>query len=193
MSPETRTSLLLRVRDTTDLAAWDEFVDIYSPLIFRMARRKGLQAADSEDLVQQILMAVSKAIEQRPHDRNRARFRTWLNRVAENAILNALTRSRPDRGTGRTDFVDLVQNHAAPKEDSALLRNERQQEIFRHAAEQIRPEFTEATWQAFWRTAVEGEDCETVARALNRNIGSVYAARSRVMKRLSQKVQDFEF
>ena len=180
------------MRDPQDQDSWAEFVEIYAPVIFRLARHKGLQAADAEDLVQQVLLSVSRAIEQRPHDPERARFRTWLSRVAENAILNAITRAKPDKGSGRTDFIDLLAQHKASNEDSALLQHERRQQAFLWAAERVRPEFSEQTWQAFWATAVLGEDCEQVAARLGKNVGSIYAARSRVMRRLKEKVTDFE-
>ena len=99
-TPETRPSLLIRVRDPADQAAWQEFVEIYRPVILRLARQKGMQAADAEDVAQEVLTAVAKAVEQREHDPKRAKFRTWLHRVANNAILDALTRGKPDRGSG---------------------------------------------------------------------------------------------
>ena len=192
MFPDTKISLLTRVRDPEDQDSWAEFVEIYSPVIFRLARLKGLQAADAEDLAQQVLMSIARAVERRPHDPQRARFRTWLSRVAENAILNAITRAKPDKGSGRTDMVDLLAQHKASAEDSALLERERRQQAFLWAADRIRPEFSEQTWDAFWATAVDGEDCEQVALRLNKNVGSIYAARSRVMRRLKEKVTDFE-
>ena len=100
--PETRSSLLIRVRDPSDRVAWEQFVEIYSPVIFRVAKRKGLQDADAEDIVQQVFISIGRALKQRPHDRSRARFLTWLKRVAENAVLNALTRAKPDRGAADT-------------------------------------------------------------------------------------------
>ena len=99
-APETRPSLLVRVRDPADRAAWQEFVEIYRPVILRLAQRKGMQAADAEDIAQEVLSVVAKAVEQWEHDPQRARFRTWLHRVANNAILNALSRGKPDRGAG---------------------------------------------------------------------------------------------
>ncbi|HJN10352.1 MAG: hypothetical protein QGG09_11400 [Pirellulaceae bacterium] len=48
--PETRNSLLLKVRDPADADAWIEFAAIYRPVIYRLARRRGLQDADAEDL-----------------------------------------------------------------------------------------------------------------------------------------------
>ena len=72
-APDTRSSLLIRVRDPADQAAWHEFVEIYRPIILRMARQKGMQEADAEDVAQEVLLTVAKAVEQREHDRKRAR------------------------------------------------------------------------------------------------------------------------
>ncbi len=192
-TPETRASLLIRVRDPADQAAWHEFVEIYRPVILRLARKKGMQDADGEDVAQQVLVAVAKAVEQRGHDPQRAKFRTWLGRVAHNAILNALTRGKPDRGSGDSALLAVLNQHESPAcPDSDLLRLEYRREVFRWAARQVRQEFHEATWDAFWLTAVEGRDVEVVAEELAKNRGAVYAARSRVIRRIQEKVTEYE-
>jgi RNA polymerase sigma factor (sigma-70 family) len=192
-NPQTRASLLIRVRDPADQAAWHEFVEIYRPVILRLARKKGMQDADGEDVAQQVLVAVAKAVEQRGHDPQRAKFRTWLGRVAHNAILNALTRGKPDRGSGDSALLAVLnqhESHAGP--DSDLLRLEYRREVFRWAARQVRQEFHEATWDAFWLTAVEGRAVEVVANELEKHRGAVYAARSRVIRRIQEKVTEYE-
>jgi RNA polymerase sigma-70 factor (ECF subfamily) len=191
--PETRASLLIRVRNPTDQAAWQEFVEIYRPVVVRLARQKGMQDADAEDVAQQVLLAVAKAVEQREHDPRRAKFRTWLHCVAQNAILNALTRGKPDRGSGDSALLAMLyecESHAGP--DSDLLRLEHRREVFRWAARQVREEFQSATWDAFWLTAVEGRAVDDAARQLGKNRGSIYAARSRVMRRIQQMVTEYE-
>jgi len=193
LPPDTRASLLLRVRNPADQAAWHEFVEIYWPVIHRMARRKGLQTADADDIAQQVLFAVAKAVERREHDHKRARFRTWLDRVARNAILNALMRGKPDRAAGGLEPDSLLEQHPVQDgPDSDLLKLETRREVFRWAARQIRDEFQDATWDAFWKTAIEDRDISDVARELNKSVGSIYAARSRVMKRLVEKVAEYE-
>ena len=191
--PETRPSLLLRIRDPADQAAWHEFVEIYRPVIVRLARRKGMQEADADDVAQQVLLAIGKAVEQREHDPRRARFRTWLGRIAHNTILNALTRGKPDRGSGNSAVAAVLNAHesrAGP--DSDLLQLEYRREVFRWAARQVRGEFQKATWDAFWRTAVEGRPVDAVAEELAKNPGSIYAARSRVMRRIQEKVTEYD-
>lgn len=192
-SPETRASLLIRLKDHGDHAAWREFVDIYRPVVCRLAVYKGMQHADAEDLAQQVLVSVAGAIGRWESDPERGRFRTWLRRVADNAILNVLARGAPDRGSGNSDVRDLLNEHPAGRgADSALLRLEFRRELLRSAAKQIRQEFQAATWNAFWLTAVEGVTVEESARRLGKTVGSVYAARSRVMRRLREKVDQFE-
>jgi RNA polymerase sigma-70 factor (ECF subfamily) len=185
--------LLIRVRDPADQAAWHEFVEIYRPIILRLARQKGMQEADAEDVAQQVLVAVAKAVEQQGHDRKRAKFRTWLARIAHNAILNALTRGKPDRGSGDSALLALLHQHNSHTgPDSDLLRLEHRREVFRWAARQVCKEFHQATWEMFWLTAVEGRAVEVVAEELAKNRGAVYAARSRIMRRIQEKVAEYE-
>ena len=77
----------MRLKDQGDQAAWVEFVEVYRPVIYRLATRRGMQHADAEDLAQLVLASVAKAIDQWEDDPQRARFRTWLRRVANNAIV----------------------------------------------------------------------------------------------------------
>ena len=192
-TPETRASLLIRVRDPADQAAWYEFVEIYRPIILRLARQKGMQEVDADDVAQQVLAAVAKTIEQQAHDPKRAKFRTWLNRVVYNAILNALSRTRPDRGSGDSASLAVLHGHASHAgPDSDLLRLEYRREVFRWAARRVRKEFRKATWEAFWLTAVEGRPVEVVAQELKKKRGAIYAARSRIIRRIQEKVSEYE-
>ena len=82
-SPATRRSLIVKLRDPADSAAWGEFVAIYEPLIYRLARRKGLQDADARDVCQEVFQAVARAIDRWEPDRGS--FRGWLSRIAQSA------------------------------------------------------------------------------------------------------------
>jgi RNA polymerase sigma-70 factor (ECF subfamily) len=191
-APETRQSLILRLQDPGDEDAWRQFSGIYRPIILRMAAARGLQPADAEDLAQRVLMSVSGAIE-RWLPSGQARFRTWLKRVTDNAVLNALSRTKPDRAGAHPDIQSLLQQQPDHREaDSQLLCTEYRRGVLQWAARQIRPEFSDTTWQAFWLTAIENRAAAEVGTLLGRNRGSIYAARSRVMRRLIEKVREFD-
>ena len=190
--PDTRLSLLFRVKDTADGDAWREFAKIYRPVICRLAARRGLQPADAEDLAQQVLIAIAGAIERWEPNQSRAKFRTWVRRIAENAILNALTRGFRDPGSGSDDVRVLLEQEPANSADSDQLQAEYRREVFAWAAGQIRDEFSDQTWSAFWLTAVDGLNVEEAIHQLGCTRGSVYASRSRVMRRLKEKVGEFD-
>ena len=192
--PDTRHSLLARLRDRRDQRAWAQFVEIYEPLLYRLARGKGLQHADAEDLAQEALVAVASAIEHWDPDPSRGTFRGWLFRIARNMMINFLTRVRSeDIGTGGTGFRQLMEQQPPPNEEDATLFDwEYRRETFQWAAREIRDEFRPSTWQAFWRTAVEGHQIKRTAEQLGISVGAAYTARSRVMARLKQKVRQLE-
>lgn len=190
--PETRESLLLRMRDADDAAAWDEFVAIYRPMVHRLALRQGLQDSDAEDLAQRVMMSVSRAIGTWQKDASRGGFRAWLRQVARNAIINMLQRGPKDDALGGSQFFDVC--HAVPSPTDAtrqLIEEEHTRSVLRASAERVKDEVQETTWQAFWRTTIEGKSPQQVADDLEIPIGRVYGARSRVMKLLQRSASEF--
>jgi RNA polymerase sigma factor (sigma-70 family) len=187
--PDTRHSLILRLRDSADEVAWREFATLYEPLVYQLARRKGLQDADARDLCQDVLLAVARAADRWDPDPSKGSFRAWLSRVARNLLINFLTR-REQPGTGRTSIVELLDAQTKPDPTAThLFEIEYRRRLFQWAAEKIEQEFTPDTWQAFRRTAVSGETPANVAQHLGMSVGAVYIARSRVMARIRKQVE----
>jgi RNA polymerase sigma-70 factor (ECF subfamily) len=186
--PETSHSLIARIKDLADEAAWIEFLGIYRPVVYRMARRRGLQDADAQDVTQRVFLAIAQAINGWEPGPDRPPFRAWLVTITRNAATKALARRRPDMGTGSSSVMELL--NAEPDEEeetTAAFLFESRREALRWAAEQIRPEFSEATWQVFWETAVEGRAVNEVAAETGRSAGAIYMARFRVSQRLKEK------
>jgi RNA polymerase sigma-70 factor (ECF subfamily) len=191
MEPTTRRSLVLRLRNLDDEAAWKEFMEIYEPLVYRIARRKGLQEADARDLCQDVFRGVASAIERWDPDPAKGKFRSWLFRIARNMLVNFLVRERRQpRGSGRTSIQELLEAQPAVDSDAqAEFALEFKRRAFRWAAQRVRNEFTESTWQAFWQTGVQNRPVEEVAGELGMSAGAVYVARSRVLARLRDRVE----
>lgn len=188
--PETNESLIARVKDPADAAGWGEFLAIYRPVVYRLARKRGLQHADAEDLAQQVFMSIARAIERWEPGDGRPPFRAWLYRIARNAILKSLTRKKPDVGAGSTSVQEFL--HEVPEDDdvTAAFVRESRLETIRWAGREIRSEFTKATWSMFWETSVEGRPVAEVAASYGRSAGAVYMARYRVMQRIREKVAE---
>ena len=191
LSPETRLSLLARLRGPRDEEAWGQFVAIYDPLVYRLARQRGWQDADARELTQEILLAVAGAIGRWDADPSKGSFRGWLFRIARNLMVNFWKRrQRQPLAAGGSDMLErLAAQPADEGSDAAWFDEEYRREIFRWAAEQVRSEFREATWDAFWWTCVDGRPIANVAAQLGISTGAAYVARSRVMARLKQVIQ----
>lgn len=191
---DTRESLLLRIRDARDRDAWYEFTSIYRPLIYRIGRRYGLQDADAQNLVQEVLQKIERSAEGWEPGQARGSFRRWLATVARNAAVDTIRRVLPDLSCGGTSVQVALKNLPDRQNDSeAVFHRELEREAFRWAARRIQSGFTEATWKAFWETMVEGISCVEAAAGLGLSVGAVYTARSRVMQRLKRELEHFDW
>ena len=188
--PDTRDSLVARLAEPDDHEAWREFVAAYGPAVYRLARKRGLQPADADDLTQRVFLAVARAVGGWKPDPARGRFRSWLATIARNAAVNALSRRPPDAAAGGTGLLELLAGQPEPDERTRdAVRLEARRGLFRLAAARVRGEIGEATWEAFRLTAVEGRSAEAAAATLGKTVGAVYAARGRAIRRLREEVE----
>ena len=192
--PETRASLLIRLRQPGNQEAWREFASLYEPLIYRLATRKGFQHADAQDLLQDVLVAIARGIDRLEIGEDKGRFRGWLFRISRNLIINALEkRQRLVVGSGDSDIYErLAQEPELSPQEQTVYILEFRRELFHWAARGIREEFQPATWDLFWRTSVEGKPIADIAAELGLSIGAAYAARCRVLARLRKKIEELE-
>jgi RNA polymerase sigma-70 factor (ECF subfamily) len=187
----TRASLLARLGDPQDSAAWKQFVELYGSLVYSFARNRGLQDADAADLTQDVFLTVARAAGRWQYNPQRGSFRSYLYTITRNRIARFLQRrgTRPI-GSGDTNAQLRLEEEPSHEPDlEAAWEREFQQQLFRLAAAAVRERFAPKTWEAFWQTAVEGKSGVEVARELGLSVGAVYVARSRVLARLTEEIQ----
>jgi RNA polymerase sigma-70 factor (ECF subfamily) len=188
-SPETRPSLILKLREPGHEQAWGEFVMAYEPFLKRLVERLGVPSRHVPDAVQQILAAVVQSVEQWSDDGDPESFRRWIQRVSRNVVIKFMTRERRQvAGRGGTDLLGQLQEIPEQPSQEQLRRYEF--ELIVWAAERVRDEFQATSWAAFWQTLVEGLPVAEVARNLGVSPGSIYMSRSRIMARIRRQVSD---
>jgi RNA polymerase sigma factor (sigma-70 family) len=191
--PITRPSLLVFLRDPDNGRAWSQFVAIYSPLVYRFARRHGLQETDAADVTQEVFYAVARNIRQFDYDREKGSFHGWLIAIARSKLQNFLNKQQAkNQGIGGTEALSLFEQQPSSDDEDAFVEREHRRCLFDWAVGQIRGDFQESTWQAFWQTSVEGKNTKEVADLLGITVGAVYIARSRVLSRLKETIQQVE-
>ena len=193
-SPATRASLLVRLRDPHDEEAWGQFVQLYAPVVYGFARKRGLQDADAADLMQEVFRSVAGAAGRLDYDPKRGSFRGWLYTVTRNKIYTFLDGATAAGARQRRLGAQTLLEEQAGREDGTgeLWDQEYERGAFAWAAERVRGEFQESTWQAFWLTAVEGQGARDVGRQLGLSPGAVYVAKSRVIARLREEIRELE-
>jgi RNA polymerase sigma-70 factor (ECF subfamily) len=187
----TRLSLLARLENPEDQAAWAQFVELYGGLVYGFARDRGLQDADAADLTQEVFLAIARTAGRWRFDPEQGSFRGWLYGVTRHKLARFLERrgSQPI-GSGDSNARERLDQEPSPGDDlAALWEKEFQQQLFRVACSRIREHFATSTWEAFWRTAALGESPAAVAGSLGLSVGAVYVARSRVLARLTEEIQ----
>jgi len=189
----TRASLLLRVRDRGDQASWDEFVELYGPLILRYLRYTRVPEDDVLDLVQDILQIVLNRIQTFRYDPGRS-FRAWLRRVARNRAYRLfLERARGPTAAGGSDNLQLIQGLADSDEaEENLIERQWRKRRLEVAMKRVQADVRPSTWEAFRRTVLEHTPPETVAEQLGLTVGNVYVCKSRVLKRLRDTVEEID-
>jgi RNA polymerase sigma-70 factor (ECF subfamily) len=177
--------LLERLRQPGQPAAWAQFVELYTPVLFAWARRLGLQSQDAADLVQEVFTVLVRRLPEFEYDRQQS-FRKWLHTVTLNKWRDRCRRRSVRAAEAGMAALDEV---AEPAAADALDETEYRQSLVSRALEIMQAEFEPATWQACWKFVIEGRSAAEVARELGLTVNAVYLAKGRVLRRLRAELQ----
>jgi RNA polymerase sigma-70 factor (ECF subfamily) len=180
----TPVSLLERLRQPGEQAAWERFVKLYTPLLWQWVRRLGSHGQDADDVVQEVFTVLVQKMPEFQYDPDK-RFRGWLWTVTANKVREKQRRQQVAvPGAGQ----DALAEAAGPDGAEAVSEAEYQQYVVRRALQLMQAEFQPTTWKAFWECVVTDRPGGEVAAELGLSIDAVYAAKSRVLRRLRQEL-----
>jgi RNA polymerase sigma-70 factor (ECF subfamily) len=180
----TSSSLLERLRQPNQAQAWARFVELYTPLLLRWARRAGLPPQDAADFTQEVFALLLQKLPQFTYDPAR-KFRAWLRTLALNKWRD-LNRRRPlPRAAEGDPAVDEVTTEGG---FDSFWEAEHRQHLVRRALEVMQAEFQPTTWQACWECVVNDRSAAEVGTQLGLSEGAVYVAKSRVLRKLRQEL-----
>jgi RNA polymerase sigma-70 factor (ECF subfamily) len=187
-SKATSASLLSRIRDTADRAAWQEFESLYRELLIRFCRRRGLQRADADDVTQIIFLNLAKSLPGFIYNAQRGRFRSYLYRVARNAITRYL--SCPETARAALD-IDMLDALAADRDEGLdeIWEQEWADHHYRLAMRRLREMVEPRTVQVFERL-VAGATVARAAEELGMKVDAVEKIRQRVRARLQDLIAE---
>lgn len=183
---------LLRQVRARDQVAWHRLADLLCPTVFNWARRAGLQPDDASDVVQEVFRAVAANIDTFRREHPADTFRGWLWTITHNKIRDHYRRvNQNPQAAGGTDGQFLLANVAEENTDDSRAppAGDFRQAVVTRALDVVRVEFEPATWEAFWRSTVDGQGTDQVATSLGLTRAAVRQAKYRVLRKLRQHLE----
>ena len=182
--------MLNRLKQTADPSEWDRLYELYAPLLNTWLRKYDVQPNDADDLIQQVLMAVSKDLKSFDHNGRPGAFRSWLRTILVYRLRNfwRARRRQPSPG-GRDVERQLRQLEDPGSELSRIWNQDHDRFVARQLMRLVEPSFAPSTWLAFYRVAIEGNRPDQVATELGISVNTVFIAKSRVLSRLRQEAE----
>jgi RNA polymerase sigma-70 factor (ECF subfamily) len=189
-APSPTSPELIELARQGEAEAWRRLVYLYTPLVRRWCRRRGLRGEATEDVCQEVFRTVATKVADFTRRRPCGGFRCWLRRITEHKAGDLQRRDRrgptAQGGSAARQRLEQVPEGGGPGAGGADSREDASERalLCRRALELVRTEFEPRTWQAAWRTAAEGQSPTDVAADLGMSVGAVYTAKSKVLARL---------
>ncbi|MBX3399278.1 MAG: sigma-70 family RNA polymerase sigma factor [Gemmataceae bacterium] len=161
-------------------------VNQFYPMVYGWCRRAGLQPEDAADVCQDVFRGVAGRVGEFRRTAPGDTFRGWVRRITQRRLADhRQRRSREPEALGGSEaharWLEVVDGAG---DDWSCEQGE--SGIIGALLEQVRSEFESASWQAFWRAAVDGQPAAVVADELGLTANAVYLAKSRILRRLRQ-------
>ena len=191
----TRATLLYRLKDWQDQASWQEFFDTYWKLIYGVARKAGLTDAESQDVVQETMLSVSKHIPTFDYDPALGSFKAWLLNMTRWRIIGqfrkrvpAEPRPSPDSSTTSADPLHNVADPAGQTLD-AVWEAEWETSLLEAAIAKVKRRVDPLKWQVFDLYVNKDWPPEKVAANYKITVDQVYVIKHRITEIIKTEVK----
>jgi RNA polymerase sigma-70 factor (ECF subfamily) len=180
----TSVSLLERLRRPDEAAAWERFVQLYTPLLLHWARRAGLSSEDAADICQDVFATLVQQLPQFAYQPEQ-RFRCWLRSVLMNKWRNGLRRKALAPALANSAELSGVMVEDGLE---SFWEEEHRQHLVKRALQLMQSDFEPKTWQACWELVARGRSGADVAAELGISENAAYIAKWRVLRRLREEL-----
>ncbi len=180
------TSLIVRLRENDSLA-WNQFVELFAPLVFHWCNECKLQSCDSADVMQDVFAKASRSIHKFQSHQN-GTLRGWLWTITQNQIKDFWRKRHRDADAAGGTEANFRMAQVADSIDDEPTTEFENSRLLHRALDQIEADFAPQTWTAFWRSAIEGHNTAWIAEDMQLSVNSVRQAKSRVLRRLREQL-----
>jgi RNA polymerase sigma factor (sigma-70 family) len=197
-SHPTRASLIGRLKNWDDQAGWQTFFDTYWRLIYSTALKAGLTDAEAQDIVQDTILTIAKAMPHFEYDPARGSFKGWLWKTTHWRIRDYLrTRARypvvphGDGDSARTPTMEGLADPASMECD-AVWEADWRKNLIEAAIEKVKRQVKPIQYQLFDCYVLKGWPMREVTQKLRVTMAQVYFAKVKIAGLIRKELHELE-
>ncbi|MCA9075496.1 MAG: RNA polymerase sigma factor [Planctomycetaceae bacterium] len=184
----TRNSLILRITQGGDPLSWEEFFELYQPMLFGMVKHWRIEDADASDIVQDVFVTLIRSLPQFEYQTEKGRFRSWLRTIVRNVTIDWFRRRGRSREVTLNECLCPEDPVADELEWDAAYCAQVLHTVMRIVQEESHP----TTWFCFDEHILQGRRAAEVGDECGLATGAVYVNSSRTLARIRRKCASFD-
>jgi RNA polymerase sigma factor (sigma-70 family) len=185
-SIQTRPSLISRLKQECNEDSWEEFFSLYSGLIYQLARRHELPDSEAEDVVQETMLKVIKAMKTFTYDPQQGSFKSWLMTITRRSIIDHFREQKQvEQARAVTEPVSTAEFEQQWDEDWQFV-------VADEALRRVRESVTPRLFQIFHTYVIQGRSATQTSRMLRVTLAGVYLAKFKVQRLLAREVKKLQ-
>jgi RNA polymerase sigma-70 factor (ECF subfamily) len=165
----------------------EEFVRVYAPLCYAVARRRGIDQERAEEVMQQSVLHLLQLLPGFQYDRSRGRFKGLVKKIVSNRVADALGRAWPGLPEEAAQTLE-----AGPHDSDDVFEREWMKAHLDAALDRVRQEVRPSTFQSFQLTMLLGYGVAEAARILGLSANQVSQNKRRVLERLRHHLEELQ-
>ncbi|MBI4663231.1 MAG: sigma-70 family RNA polymerase sigma factor [Verrucomicrobia bacterium] len=193
----TRRSLLSRLKNWEDQESWRVFFDTYWKLIYGVALKAGLTAAEAEDVVQETVLTAAKTMGKFKYDPKVCSFKSWLMHLTRIRIADQFHKRMPTVASKRRPVDDPSKTSTLERvpdpgglELEPLWNAEWSRNLLDATLDRVKRQTNPKHDQLYYLHVIKSPPARDVAQTLNTSVGQVYLARHRISRQVRKEVQN---
>ena len=172
-----------------DQDAFRMITQLYAGLVYHWIRKRGLSPEHTEDVSQQVFMAVMHHLKTFQRTKPADSFRAWIRTITRSKIVDHIRKNSGveiayggDKSLNEVATIEPDEGDVEDGRDKAIL--------YQKAVQFVQGEFADKDCRAFLMLVVDGIAAKDVSQNLGISVNSVYIAKSRILKRLQVEFAD---
>ena len=188
MAFTTKGSLLAAVKKGDEIS-WQQFYDMYKPLILLKGGDLRLNQTEKEELVQLVMLSFFNTSQTFCYDKSQGRFRDYLKRIIHNKACDLMRKRHDDTVSSEELEKELA---AIPQESEDKWDMEYKETVLAQAFEELKLRCDPTTLQSYDLFVRQNLPAKEVASMLDIKANAVYQHKSRVEEMLRQIVKELD-